>query len=82
MTTVGGNSPQWLVNRAARAISDGVVDVVLIGGSVSVEIENVVVVLDVADETLVADDVRAGDEVVVVVTSVDALVVEAGACAA
>jgi acetyl-CoA C-acetyltransferase len=33
MTTVGGNSPQWLVNRAAQAISDGAVDVVLIAGA-------------------------------------------------
>jgi acetyl-CoA C-acetyltransferase len=33
VTTVGGNSPQWLVNRAAQAISDGLVDVVLIAGA-------------------------------------------------
>lgn len=33
VTTVGGNSPQWLVNRAAQAISDGEVDVVLIAGA-------------------------------------------------
>jgi acetyl-CoA C-acetyltransferase len=32
-TTVGGNSPQWLVNRAAEAISAGRVDVVLIAGA-------------------------------------------------
>jgi acetyl-CoA C-acetyltransferase len=33
LTTVGGNSPQWLVNRAAAAISAGSVDVVLIAGA-------------------------------------------------
>jgi acetyl-CoA C-acetyltransferase len=33
VTTVGGNSPQWLVNRAAAAISAGSVDVVLIAGA-------------------------------------------------
>jgi acetyl-CoA C-acetyltransferase len=32
-TTVGGNSPQWLVNRAAKAISAGDIDVVLIAGA-------------------------------------------------
>lgn len=33
MTTVGGNSPQWLVNRAAAAIAAGEIDVVLIVGA-------------------------------------------------
>ncbi len=33
VTTVGGNSPQWLINRAASAIADGAVDVVLIAGA-------------------------------------------------
>jgi acetyl-CoA C-acetyltransferase len=33
MTTVGGNSPQWLINRAAAAIANGAVDVVLIAGA-------------------------------------------------
>jgi len=33
VTTVGGNSPQWLVNRAAAAITAGEVDVVLIAGA-------------------------------------------------
>jgi len=32
-TSVGGNSPQWLVNRAAAAIADGAVEVVLIAGA-------------------------------------------------
>ncbi|HXQ61788.1 MAG TPA: hypothetical protein VN796_05595 [Acidimicrobiales bacterium] len=32
-TTVGGNSPQWLVNRAAAAIAAGGADVVLIAGA-------------------------------------------------
>jgi acetyl-CoA C-acetyltransferase len=32
-TTVGGNSPQWLVNRASAAIAAGDVDVVLIAGA-------------------------------------------------
>ncbi len=32
-TTVGGNSPQWLVNRASAAIAAGTVDVVLIAGA-------------------------------------------------
>ena len=32
-TTVGGNSPQWLVNRAAAAIAAGDVEVVLIAGA-------------------------------------------------
>ena len=32
MTTVGGNSPQWLVNRAASAIVDGSCAVTLIAG--------------------------------------------------
>ncbi|HEY7946490.1 MAG TPA: hypothetical protein VID75_02375, partial [Acidimicrobiales bacterium] len=32
-TTVGGNSPQWLINRAAAAIAAGAVDVVLIAGA-------------------------------------------------
>ncbi len=32
-TTVGGNSPQWLVNRASAAIAAGQVDVVLIAGA-------------------------------------------------
>ena len=33
VTTVGGNSPQWLINRAAAAIAAGAVDVVLIAGA-------------------------------------------------
>jgi acetyl-CoA C-acetyltransferase len=33
VTTVGGNSPQWLVNRAAAAISAGRLDTVLIAGA-------------------------------------------------
>jgi len=32
-TTVGGNSPQWLINRAAAAVAAGTVDVVLIAGA-------------------------------------------------
>ncbi len=32
LTTVGGNSPQWLVNRAAAAIAAGELDVALIVG--------------------------------------------------
>ena len=32
-TTVGGNTPQWLVNRAAAAIAAGTLDVVLIAGA-------------------------------------------------
>ncbi len=35
VTTVGGNSPQWLVNRAASAISAGELDAVLIAGAES-----------------------------------------------
>jgi acetyl-CoA C-acetyltransferase len=33
MTALGGNSPQWLVNRAASAIAAGDIDVVLIAGA-------------------------------------------------
>jgi acetyl-CoA C-acetyltransferase len=33
VTTVGGNSPQWLVNRAATDIAAGHIDVVLIAGA-------------------------------------------------
>jgi acetyl-CoA C-acetyltransferase len=33
VTTVGGNSPQWLINRAAAAIAAGDIDVVLIAGA-------------------------------------------------
>ena len=33
MTTIGGNSPQWLVNRAARAIAEGALSVTLIAGA-------------------------------------------------
>jgi acetyl-CoA C-acetyltransferase len=33
VTTVGGNSPQWLVNRAATDIAGGDIDVVLIAGA-------------------------------------------------
>jgi acetyl-CoA C-acetyltransferase len=33
VTTVGGNSPQWLVNRAAAAVAAGELDVVLIVGA-------------------------------------------------
>jgi acetyl-CoA C-acetyltransferase len=32
-TTVGGNTPQWLVNRAATAIAAGALDAVLIAGA-------------------------------------------------
>ncbi len=33
VTTIGGNSPQWLVNRAARAIAEGALSVTLIAGA-------------------------------------------------
>jgi len=33
VTTIGGNSPQWLVSRAAQAISAGQLDVALIAGA-------------------------------------------------
>ncbi len=33
VTTIGGNSPQWLVNRAAGAIADGGLSVTLIAGA-------------------------------------------------
>ncbi len=33
VTTIGGNSPQWLVNRAAAAIAEGSLDVTLIAGA-------------------------------------------------
>ncbi len=33
VTTVGGNSPQWLVNRAASEIAAGALDVTLIAGA-------------------------------------------------
>jgi acetyl-CoA C-acetyltransferase len=33
VTTIGGNSPQWLVNRAAAAIADGSLSVTLIAGA-------------------------------------------------
>jgi acetyl-CoA C-acetyltransferase len=33
VTTVGGNSPQWLVNRAASAIAAGVLSVTVIAGA-------------------------------------------------
>jgi len=33
VSTLGGNSPQWLVNRAAAAIAAGEVDVVLVAGA-------------------------------------------------
>jgi acetyl-CoA C-acetyltransferase len=33
VTTIGGNSPQWLVNRAAGAIAEGALSVTLIAGA-------------------------------------------------
>lgn len=33
VTTIGGNSPQWLVNRAAAAVSAGDLDVSLVAGA-------------------------------------------------
>ena len=36
VTTVGGNSPQWLVNRAASAIAGGTLSVTLIAGAESI----------------------------------------------
>jgi acetyl-CoA C-acetyltransferase len=33
LTTIGGNSPQWLVNRAASAIAGGSIEVVVIAGA-------------------------------------------------
>lgn len=33
VTTIGGNSPQWLVNRAAADITSGTLDVTLIAGA-------------------------------------------------
>ena len=33
VTTIGGNSPQWLVNRAATDIAEGRLDVTVIAGA-------------------------------------------------
>ena len=36
VTTIGGNSPQWLVNRAATAIAGGSLDVAVIAGAAAI----------------------------------------------